>query len=114
MGEPQFPLWAFITEMAAIPLAFIFFVLLSRRLRLVHPAMWEKLGRPDLMMLHPGSFLGFLDLVEANFRLYIFPFRSQSFGLGNWGTAILLWLARVTLGLIVVFGGWSWWANHYG
>jgi hypothetical protein len=110
--EPLFPLWAFITKMTAIVAAFIFQGLLLRRLRLVHPTTWEKLGRPSLTTAWPGSIIAFLDRVEANIRLVVFPFQSQSFQLGDSGTAILLWMVRATLGLVAVFAVWSWWANR--
>ena len=112
MAESHFPLWAFIVEMAAIPVGFIFLGLLLRRLRLVHPAMWEKLGRPSLFIwAWPGSIVALLERVDANIRLLMFPFRTQSFQLGDAGTAIPLWLVRATLGLLAIFRLWSWWAN---
>jgi len=112
VAESHFPLWAFIVEMAAIPVCFIFLGLLLRRLRLVHPAMWEKLGRPSLFIwAWPGSIVALLERVDANIRLLMFPFRTQSFQLGDAGTAILLWLVRATLGLLAIFRLWSWWAN---
>lgn len=112
MVESHFPLWAFIAEMAAIPVAFILLGLLLRRLRLVHPATWEKLGRPSLITLAwPGSIMALLERIDANIRLLVFPFRSQSFQLRDPGTAILLWLVRASLGLFGIFRVWSWWAN---
>ena len=112
MAEPHFPLWAFITEMAASPVALIFFGLLSRRLRLVHYTTWEKLGRPSLFIgTWPGSIVTLAERVDAIFRLVVFPFRTQSFQLDNSSTAILLWLVRGTLVLLVTFRLWSWWAN---
>jgi len=50
VAQSNFPLWAFITEMVALPVAFIFFGLLMRRLRRVHPATCERLGRPTLFI----------------------------------------------------------------
>ena len=112
MAEPHFPLWAFITEMAILPVAVIFEGLLLRRLRLVHPATWEKLGRPSLFIwTWPGSVIALLERVDANIRLLVFPFRAQSFQLTDPGTAILMWLVRGTLGIFVTFRLWSWWAN---
>jgi hypothetical protein len=109
---PHFPLWAFIAEMAAIPVAFIFLRPLLRRLRLVHPATWENLGRPFLFMWPwPGSIIGLLDQFDANIRLLVFPFGNQSFQFGNSGTATLLRLVRATLGMLAIFCVWSWWAN---
>ena len=84
MTKSHFPLWAFIMEMMAIPVAFMFLGMLIRRLRLVHPATWEKLGRPSLIILAwPGSIIALLERVDANIRLLVFPFRSQSFQLGD-------------------------------
>ena len=111
MTEAPFPLWAFIAQMAAISLGITLLGLLSRRLRLVHPVTWERLGRPSLMML-PGSIIGFFERGVANIRLVVFPFRSPSFQLSDPGTAFLLWLLRATLGLLAVFSVWSLWANH--
>jgi hypothetical protein len=100
--------------MAAITAAFLFMLLLTRRLRVVHPATWEKLGRPSLTTPSPGSIVAFLGHVKANIRLVVFPFRSQSFQLGDPGTAILLWLVRATWGLIAIFEIWTWWAKLAG
>jgi hypothetical protein len=112
VAEPQFPLWAFITEMVALPVAFIFFGLLVRRLRRVHPATWEELGRPSLFIgTWPGSVIALLERADANLRLAVFPFRTQSFQLGDPATATLLWIVRGALGLLVVLRFWSWWAN---
>jgi hypothetical protein len=112
LAESRFPLWAFITEMAAVPVAIILFWLLLRRLRLVHLAQWEKLGRPTLLVwTWPGSITELLDRVAANFRLLMFPFRTQSFQLGDPIAATFLWLLRATLGLLATLRLWSWWAN---
>jgi hypothetical protein len=112
MAELHFPVWAFITEMIAFPVAFTFFGLLVRRLRRVHPTIWEKLGQPTLFIwTWPGSIIALLERTDANLRLAMFPFRRQSFQLGDPATAVLLWFLRATLGLIIVLRLWSWWAN---
>jgi hypothetical protein len=111
--EPQFPFWAFITEMTGIPVAFVFLWLLVRRLRLVHPATWEKLGRPSLFIwAWPGSVIALLEALAANIRLSVLPFRAESFQLTDSGTVILMWLVRATVGLLAIFRLWSWWANN--
>jgi hypothetical protein len=112
LTKPDFPLWAFITEMVAIPMAFVLFGLLSRRLRLSHPDIWEKLGRPRLFIwTWPGSILALLDRFDANFRLFAFPFRTASFQLEDTWAATLLWLVRAISGLVVILRAWSVWAN---
>jgi hypothetical protein len=112
-AEPQFPLWAFITEMASIPVAFVFLGLLVRRLRLTHPATWEQLGRPPLFVgAWTGSLIAGLEAVAASIRLLIFPFRPQSFQLTDPGTMILMWLVRAAFGLQVILSIWSSWVNH--
>jgi hypothetical protein len=112
MAEAHFPLWALVTEMAAVPITFVFFGLLLRRLRLVHPATWEELGQPSLFIwAWPGSIIALLDRVDANCRLLVFPFRTRSFQLDNAGTAVLLWVVRATLGVLLLFRVWSWWVN---
>lgn len=91
--EPQFPVWAFITEMTGIPAVFVFLGLLVRRLRLAHPTTREELGRPPLFIwAWPGSVIAPLQAVVANVRLLLFPFRTQSFQLTDIGTVILMWL----------------------
>lgn len=106
----RFPPWAFITEMAGVPVGLVFLGLLLRRLRLVHPATWEQLGRPTLF-ISAWPIIPALERTAANCRLLVFLFRTQSFQLGDLGTAILLWLVRATLVLLVILRLWSWWAN---
>jgi len=75
--EPQFPVWAFITEMTGIPAVFVFLGLLVSRLRLAHPATWEELGRPPLFIwAWPGSVIALLQAVVANVRPLLLPFRT--------------------------------------
>jgi hypothetical protein len=108
----HFPLWALLSYFALLPVCAVLMGLLVRRLRLVHPTTWEQLGRPTVFVsLWPGSILAVADRADANFRLFVFPFRKQSFQTGNFGTATLLWLVRITIGLAIILGLWSWWAN---
>ena len=113
MAVSHFPLWALITELAGVPVAIIFFGLLLRRLRLVHPETWDKLGRPSSLFVWPwpGSIIPALEGAVPRFRLLVFPFRTQSFQLDDPCTAILLWMIRATLGLLAILRLWSWWAN---
>jgi hypothetical protein len=112
VAKPYFPPWVFFAEIAAILVALIFVGLLLRRLRLVHPAIWENLGRPTLFMgMWPGSIIALAERFDANFRLLAFPFRAQSFQLDDPSTKIILWLVRASLGLTAIFGLWSWLAN---
>ncbi len=108
----HFPLWALLSYFALLPVVFVLMGLLVRRLRLVHPTTWEQLGRPTLLVSPwAGSILALADRMDANFRLFAFLFRKQSFQTGNFGTATLLWLVRITIGLFAVLALWSWWVN---
>jgi hypothetical protein len=109
--KPDFPLWAFFVEMTVLSIAFISVVLLIRRLRAVHPEIWEKLGGPSLSITWPGSIVALLERCDANMRLLVYPFRSQSFHLTDSGTTILLWMVRIALGPQAIFVAWSWWSN---
>jgi hypothetical protein len=110
VAEPKFPLWAFTTLVAAIPIGFVLLALLLRRLRLVYPDTWEGLGRPTVLLSPLGkSFIAILENVAANVRLLAFPFRTQSFQLDDPATACLLWLMRINLALVWALGLWSWW-----
>jgi hypothetical protein len=99
VAQPQFPLWAFIAEMAAIPATWVFVWLLARRLRALYPQTWEQLGRPtgSSFAAYPGKIMAASEAALANLRLVVFPLRIKSFERTDLGTAILIWLIRTVL-----------------
>jgi hypothetical protein len=78
---------------------YVVFWLLARRLRRAFPSTWDLLGRP---LGHP-----FIDSLRAwgpNFRLMLFVWRRQHVDLGDHKITLLVWCARIGLGLVNALG----------